>query len=186
MLRNREAAIGRRRGGTVVARVMGPERDGYSRRERMTVGALMTAAPVVCAPATSVAAAAALMLEADSGFLPVVEAGRLCGVVTDRDLFIALATRDRRASHMTVGEVARAEVYSCSTSDDIEDAVVLMRDRRVRRLPVTAGDGSVEGVLSLNDVILARAGSGVSKHLLLDTLQTICAHTHQQLEGGTA
>ena len=53
------------------------------------------------------------MLEADCGILPVVENGRLAGVVTDRDMFIALATRDRRSSETMVGQVAGTQVFTC-------------------------------------------------------------------------
>ena len=54
---------------------------------------LMTVEPRTCVPGTNLAAAAALMLDGDCGVLPVVDVGRLAGVVTNRDLFIALATR---------------------------------------------------------------------------------------------
>jgi CBS domain-containing protein len=61
---------------------------------------IMTGEPRICSLDTNVAAAAALMLDGDCGILPVVVDGRLFGVVTDRDLFIALGTRNRRASEM--------------------------------------------------------------------------------------
>ena len=62
----------------------------------MKVKEIMTREPKVASPATTLAAAGALMLEGDCGILPVVdEAGKLVGVVTDRDMYIALATRDK-------------------------------------------------------------------------------------------
>ena len=51
-----------------------------------------------CAPGTNLAAAAELMLDGDCGFLPVIDNGKLAGVVTDRDMYIALATRNSLAS----------------------------------------------------------------------------------------
>ena len=62
----------------------------------MKIKDIMTPQPTTGAPDTSLAAAAELMLDADCGLLPVVEDGKLVGIVTDRDMFIALATRDRK------------------------------------------------------------------------------------------
>ena len=61
----------------------------------MHVKDIMTPDPRVCSPGTNLAAAAELMLDGDCGILPVVEDGKLVGVVTDRDMYIALATRDK-------------------------------------------------------------------------------------------
>ena len=75
---------------------------------------LMTAKPKTCSLDTNLAAAAELMLAGDCGLLPVLEESKLVGVVTDRDLYIALATRDRQASDVRIGEVAQSPVYTCS------------------------------------------------------------------------
>jgi CBS domain-containing protein len=91
--------------------------------------------------ATNLAEAAALMLDADCGILPVVnDDGRLVGVVTDRDMFIALATRNRLASQLTVGEVARTKVFTCGPEDDVQTALATMKQHHVRdsRLPASA------------------------------------------------
>jgi len=53
------------------------------------------------------------MLDGDCGFLPAVEDGKLVGVVTDRDMYIALAMRDKRASQITVGDVVQTPVHTC-------------------------------------------------------------------------
>ena len=66
----------------------------------MKVKDIMTGEPRVCSPETNLAAAAALMLDGDCGILPVMEDGKLVGVVTDRDMYIALATRNKRASEV--------------------------------------------------------------------------------------
>jgi len=66
---------------------------------------IMTAEPRTCSLGTNLAAAAALMLDGDCGILPVVDDGQLVGVVTDRATYIALATRNKRASEITVREV---------------------------------------------------------------------------------
>ena len=66
----------------------------------MRIKDVMTREPATCSPATDLAAAAALMLDKDCGILPVVDDhGKLVGVVTDRDMYIALATRNVLGQH---------------------------------------------------------------------------------------
>lgn len=145
----------------------------------MQVRDVMTGAPRTCSPGTSLAAAAALMLDGDCGILPVVANGTLVGVVTDRDLYIALATRDKRASEMTVGEVVQTPVHTCGPDDDVQAALDAMKQHCVRRLPVEGFGGTVMGIVSMNDIVLA-AGSRkpVRDADIVSTLQAICAHHH--------
>ena len=143
----------------------------------MKVKDIMTGEPRTCALDTNLAAAAALMLDGDFGILPVVVDGKLFGVVTDRDMYIALATRNKRASEMTVGEVVGAPVYSCFTDDDVQRALDTMKQHRVRRLPVEGFGGTVVGIISINDIVLASGPRHpVRDAELLSTLQAICTH----------
>ena len=139
----------------------------------------MTGEPRTCSPDTNLAAAAALMLDGDCGILPVLEDGKLIGVVTDRDMYIALATRDRRASKLTVGEVVQAPVFTCGPDDDVQTALETMKQHGVRRLPVEGFGRTVMGIVSMNDIVLA---SGPRKPVrdadVVNTLQAICAHHH--------
>jgi CBS domain-containing protein len=146
----------------------------------MKVKDIMIAAPRVCGPHTSLAEAAALMLDADCGMLPVVDDhGRLSGVVTDRDMYVALATRDTRASQLTVGEVARSTVFTCGPDDDVHAALETMKQHRIRRLPVEGFNGAVAGILSMNDIVLAAgARKPVRSDEVVEALQAICAHRH--------
>lgn len=137
----------------------------------------MTGDPTTCTPGTTVAEAASLMWERDCGILPVVDDGVLTGVVTDRDLFIALATRDVRPSELTIGEVSGRTPVRCSPEDDVETALAMMRLARVRRLPVVAIDGKVLGLLSMNDFLLT---SGSDREIrnedVVEALQAISGH----------
>lgn len=145
----------------------------------MKVKEIMTAEPRTCSPDTTLAAAANLMWEGDCGILPVVDDGELVGVVTDRDMYIALATRNARASHLRVGAVATKTVATCAPEDDVQAALAAMKYARVRRLPVVGFGGTVLGILSMNDVLLAAAANkGVRSEEVVDTLQAICAHHH--------
>ena len=93
----------------------------------MKVKEIMTAQPKTCAPDTTLAAAANLMWEGDCGVLPVMENGTLVGVVTDRDMYIALATRNKLASQLRVSEVARQTVLTCEPEDDVHAALATMK-----------------------------------------------------------
>src|SRR5688572_31691915 len=119
----------------------------------MKVKDLMTPEPRVCAPGTSVAAAAKQMWDGDCGFLPVVDDGRLVGVVTDRDMYIALATRNRLASDLTVGEVATATVITAAPEEEVREALNRMERALVRRLPVVNPGGDVVGVITIDDIV---------------------------------
>ena len=144
----------------------------------MKVKDIMTASPATCTPGTNLAAAAALMMDADCGILPVVnEEGALTGVVTDRDMCIALATRNVLASQITVGEVAYGHVSTCNPDDDAHVALATMKAHRVRRLPVVGFGGVVVGIVSMNDILLS---AGPKQPLrpddVVDALQAICSH----------
>jgi CBS domain-containing protein len=145
----------------------------------MKVKDIMTSEPRTCSLATNLAAAAALMLDGDCGILPVVEDEKLVGVVTDRDLYIALATRNKRASEITVHEVVQTPVYTCGPDDDIQAALETMKQHCVRRLPVEGFGGTLMGIISMNDIVLA---SGPRKPVhdvdVVSALQAICAHHH--------
>lgn len=145
----------------------------------MKIKDIMTTEVRTCSPSTSLAVAAELMLDGDCGILPVVAEGTLAGVVTDRDMYIALATRNKLASQVTVGDVARKQVWTCGPDDDVHAALATMKKHRVRRLPVEGFGGTILGIISMNDILLA---AGTEKAIrddeVVDTFQRICAHHH--------
>jgi CBS domain-containing protein len=145
----------------------------------MKIKDIMTTEVRSCAPETTLAVAAALMLDGDCGMLPVVENGKLVGVVTDRDMYIALATRNRLASEVTVGDVGRKQVWTCGPDDEVHAALAMMKEHRVRRLPIEGFGGTVLGIVSMNDLLLAAgARKPVRSDEVVDVLRAICAHHH--------
>jgi len=145
----------------------------------MKVKDIMTADVRVCSPGTTLATAAALMLDGDCGILPVVDDGNLVGVVTDRDMYIALATRNRLASELRVGDVATTDVRTCGPDDDVHAALATMKEHRVRRLPVRGFGSTLLGIVSMNDILLAAGPKrAIRNDEVLDALQGICAHHH--------
>lgn len=127
----------------------------------MRVQDVMMRTPAYCSPETNLGSAVQLLWERDCGFLPIVDAKRkLIGVVTDRDLCVALGTRCQTAGRITVGEVATGKVYSCKEKDEIHTALETMAKRRVRRLPVVNEEGVLQGILSMDNVVLHTESSG--------------------------
>ena len=103
----------------------------------MTVGDIMTRKVVSCRKDTDVGTAARLMLVGRFGALPVVDShGRVAGIITDRDIAMATATRQRNASHIAVHEAMTEKVHTCVVDDEIGAALKQMEAARVRRLPV--------------------------------------------------
>ncbi|HJV21702.1 MAG TPA: CBS domain-containing protein [Holophagaceae bacterium] len=121
----------------------------------MIVRDLCTRTPVSCRVDANLSEVAGLMWEHDCGLIPVLdEAGKVIGVITDRDICMALATRNVRASALQAREVMAAPVHTVHPEDSLSLAMRYMRQYQVRRLPVVDGLGRLLGVLSLNDLIL--------------------------------
>jgi len=88
------------------------------------------------------------------GMLPVIGADqKLVGVVTDRDICIAMGTRNQLAGELSAGEVATKIVFTCKPDDEIHEALLTMATKQVRRLPVVNEKDVPQGVLSMDDII---------------------------------
>jgi IMP dehydrogenase len=121
----------------------------------MKVWEIMTEPPLTCTPETSLAVAAGLMGEADYGTLPVIDShGQLAGIITDRDICLALAATNRNALHVAVREVMTSKVFAAMPDDDVRGALATMKGARVRRLPVRDESGRLKGMLSIEDVVI--------------------------------
>jgi len=140
------------------------------------VQAIMTRNVASCGPDTDLAQVGKLMWDYDCGVVPIVdEAGKVLGVVTDRDICIGTATRGRPASHIAAREVASSLVHACLVDDDVASALDMMKRFRIRRLPVIDDHGALRGMLSLNDILVRpQAKTGPSSKQIVDALRHIC------------
>jgi CBS domain-containing protein len=130
----------------------------------------------VCRPDENLAEVAATMWETRCGALPVVDAeDRVISMITDRDICIALGTRNVRASEVHVHEVAAPRVFTCLDTDDISLALQTMVSQNVRRLPVVNDEGKLVGVLSIDDFLLHTepGKAGILSLEALEALKTI-------------
>ena len=140
-----------------------------------------------CRPETNLAMAAMQMWDGDFGVLPVLaNGGTVVGMITDRDICMAAASKHRDPARIRVEEVTAGEVYACSPDSEIHEALKVMQQRKVRRLPViNADDGKLAGILSLNDIALKVQADGkaeLSAQDVENTLKAICTHPVFTLE----
>ena len=147
----------------------------------MKVQDVMTYDVQTCRPETNLADAAMRMWRGDCGILPVIADGqKVVGVITDRDICMAAATKHRDPTRIRVREVISGKVYGCSPDTEIHEALKIMQQKQVRRLPIIdALDGRLAGILSMNDLALEasteRKGD-LSAEDVENTLRAICAH----------
>lgn len=148
----------------------------------MTVHQIMNRSPKVCTPDMNLAQATELLWSAGCGALPVVDAQhKVIGIITDRDMCIALGTRNQLASGITVEQTMSGSPWVCHPGDDIHAALKIMRARKVRRLPVVTHEGKLEGMLCASDILLhARHDDGSGPELsyenIVSALQGIYCH----------
>ena len=127
--------------------------------------------------------AAQMMWESDCGVLPIIKDGRkVVGMITDRDICMAMAIRNQIPSEVSVEEVMTGEVYAVNAEDEIDQALQAMQDHKIRRLAVLNTDGELEGILSMNDVVLhAEAADSATEDSItygdvVKTYRAICEH----------
>ena len=144
----------------------------------MKVKDIQTSDVRAVSPDTNLATAAQIMWDCDCGAVPVVDSDRtLLGMVTDRDICIATATRSIPPAEIAVRDVmATGQVHFCRPEDDVRTVLATMGTHRVRRLPVLDRQSKLVGILSLGDLATRadyRSGAEVPAAELLDALRSI-------------
>ena len=140
----------------------------------------------------SLADAAKSMWENDCGILPIIKDGRkVVGMITDRDICMATAMKDRSPSSISVEEVMTGNVYAAKPEENVERALETMREHKIRRLPVLNREGELEGILSMNDIVLkAKNRNGKKPQIdyadVVRTYQAICEHPMPMVQTATA
>jgi CBS domain-containing protein len=113
---------------------------------------LMTVKPRTVKAGDSVVEAAKLMRGEDAGIAPIVDGDRLVGVVTDRDIAIRVVAEGRDPQSTKVEEVASQNVVTVDPQQDLDEALRLMAQHQLRRLPVVEEDGKLVGIVAQADV----------------------------------
>jgi CBS domain-containing protein len=150
----------------------------------MRVHDIMTADVKTCTPETTLPQVAQRMWTAGCGALPVLNArGVLAGIITDRDISMALISTGRRPTQIPAWEVMTRTVHTCRPDDDVSDALETMRTFKVRRLPVLSRNGPLEGILSLDDIIMrALAADAPTSTEIMDALREIFRYRNVENE----
>jgi CBS domain-containing protein len=113
---------------------------------------VMTSNPCAIEADRSVSYAAKMMKQEDVGVAPIVESGRLVGMLTDRDIAVRVVAEGKDPDSVNVRDVASSNVVSIDPQQDLDDALVLMARHQIRRLPVVEDDGRLVGVVAQADV----------------------------------
>jgi CBS domain-containing protein len=121
----------------------------------MTCGEIMTRSVSCCLPEDSMEHAAILMKAEDVGPIPVIESHdsrRLIGIVTDRDLVVKGIAEGRDAKATKIRDIMTAHPVACMENDDVKEAVHLMSDHQVRRIPVVDDKNQILGIIAQADL----------------------------------
>jgi len=95
-----------------------------------------------------------MMKSDDVGSIPIVEEGRVVGIVTDRDIAIRAVAEGVDPNAVTIADIASRELVTVEPDQDLDEALALMARHQVRRLPVVEEDGQLVGILAQADVAL--------------------------------
>ena len=131
----------------------------------MKVSDVMTRDVQTVRPDQTAREAASFMLSADAGAIPVVEGGRLMGMITDRDIAVR-GVAEGRGPETPVRELMTGDIVAAQLDDDTDEVAERMSEAQVRRLPVVDEQQRLCGIVSLGD--LARETDDESAHEALE------------------
>jgi CBS domain-containing protein len=120
-----------------------------------TIRDVMTKQPTTLSKTASILEAARAMSRVDIGNVVVVDNGKVCGILTDRDIVVRAVAEGRDVEHTRVADICSQDLTTVAPADDIDMAVQLMRQKAVRRLPVVE-NGKPVGIVSLGDLARER------------------------------
>ena len=118
-----------------------------------TIQEVMTRDVQTVSSQETVQRAAQLMDELNVGAIPVVDDGKLIGMVTDRDITVRSVAIGQDPTSTRVNEVMSTDVRTCTIEQSVDDVLAQMADVQIRRVPVLDGNGQIIGIVSLGDVV---------------------------------
>ena len=130
----------------------------------MQVSEVMTAQVSTASPRTTIAEVARTMAQVESGAVPVVDDGKVVGLITDRDIVLRVVA-EGKGLDTAVADVMTEGVETCREDDNVADATGKMSAKQIRRLVVLGESGQLAGILSLGDVAVDYGAKAVGKTL---------------------
>lgn len=117
-----------------------------------TIRDVMTKNPRTVSSTDSVSDAARRMRDEDAGLIPIVDGDKLLGVITDRDIALRVVADGRDASTMRVEEIASKSLVTVDPEQGLDEALKMMAEHQVRRLPVCEENGRLIGIVAQADI----------------------------------
>lgn len=114
---------------------------------------------------TTIADASKLMRDLNVGFLPITGDSTLRGVLTDRDIVVRAVAEGMDPGSAKAGDVASGDVESVREDADVDEVVAMMKEHKIRRLPVTGDGNALVGVVSLGDIAVEASGGVAGRTL---------------------
>lgn len=115
-----------------------------------------------------------VMWRKDCGVVPIVDVeNRVVGMITDRDVCIAVGSRDLKASEIKAEEFCSDTVITCEPEEKIKDALKKMRKHQMKRLPVTSQSGELVGIISISDILQTTENDKKTREKLVSALLEI-------------
>jgi CBS domain-containing protein len=124
---------------------------------------VMTARPRCAAPDTPLSEVAQLMEAQDVGAIPVLDGDRLAGMITDRDIVLRAIAKEKDPRGMAAREISSGELVTVGPDHDLSEALHLMAQHQVRRLPVVDDENQLVGMVSQADVALEAKDKSVGE-----------------------
>lgn len=118
---------------------------------KQSIREVMTKDPITLDSGSTIVEAARAMRDSDVGNVIVLENGKICGIVTDRDIAVRAVAEGKDAQGTKLGDICSRDLTTISPDDSVEDATRIMREKAIRRLPVVENDQAV-GIVSLGDL----------------------------------
>jgi CBS domain-containing protein len=141
----------------------------------MKVSEVMTAQVATATPRTTIAEVARTMAKIETGAVPVIDDGKVVGLITDRDIVVRVIA-EGLGLDTPVSEVMSTGVEACSEEDNVADAAAKMGSKQIRRLVVVGENGRLSGILSLGDIALDYGAKAVGQTLEEISENTPAAH----------
>jgi CBS domain-containing protein len=137
---------------------------GRRREMAQNIRSVMTFNPATLPTTSSVAEAARAMRDANIGDIIVLDNQQTCGILTDRDIVIRGVAEGRNLATTKVSDICSQELTTMSPTDNVEDAVRIMREKAIRRLPVIEG-GKPVGIVSIGDLAVSHDPRSALGHI---------------------
>ncbi|MEZ5345580.1 MAG: CBS domain-containing protein [Pyrinomonadaceae bacterium] len=132
----------------------------------MKVEKIMTKNVGTCSTGENLGKAVFIMWQKDCGVVPVLDADeKVIGMITDRDVCIALTSRNQRASEVLVNDLTHGNLISCSPKDSVKSVLRTMAKHKIKRLPVTGKKGNLKGIISIADILRLKKKKSLRKSL---------------------